>query len=559
MATFYSDSASSKSYQTQWSEYLQTQSHIGDIKGALKEQSKEIDRNIVNLSAQQSQVLQASINEVCGTLESGFELLSGDLQNISYELGEMRSEINAMSSMLDWKLSMLIEQQRISNLLMGNIALLLKIPDYQKERHDYIEKGLNFLKKTITDSDLFENSLGYLTRALAKEPEDYFVLHRIGLIYLYSPKHNNVVEAEKFFRQAAKYAIAETYSDAPVTHSILSYDLNRSIAEQAPTNESVRVQAAESYMFIGRCCYIQRKFDEAAKNAGKAYELVPQMVEAGFNQAKSLAADNKIAYAVSVLENVINTDRYYSVKTLADHDLCSKVEVKNLLGKLNYDAEVKAYSILLLCKQKLVKGGICSDYYNRVDGLLKKLTYLTAKKSMDLLDAEREWDFNNSIYSPRLKRLINMCNSIRKFDLSVFEKAVIRINEKSQWIFPSVSTINQSKSPELWEHLIKTKPCHATLQGAINKEWQYENDFDTLINELKISSEKCETIHLQNVQRENKAEEIKLVKNVILTLVIVILVILFFSWLSTLTGWEIFFVCVIGFFVVGGIISLLDG
>jgi hypothetical protein len=94
-----------------------------DFSIIVSHQTKEISETIKTATREQVAPIQQSTNVICGTLEDGFELLSDNLQEISYGIGELRSELNDMASMLDWRLSLLIEQQRITNLLMGNIAI----------------------------------------------------------------------------------------------------------------------------------------------------------------------------------------------------------------------------------------------------------------------------------------------------------------------------------------------------------------------------------------------------------------------------------------------------
>jgi hypothetical protein len=78
------------------------------------------------------------MQRVCGTLDAGFSEVGQYLKEINCNVSELRGEITAMASMLDWKLSLLIEEQRLTNELLGNIAQLLRIPDSQKQRVYYI-------------------------------------------------------------------------------------------------------------------------------------------------------------------------------------------------------------------------------------------------------------------------------------------------------------------------------------------------------------------------------------------------------------------------------------
>ena len=161
MATYYYNRFSGESNLSQWNRYIQNQSYIEDVtksvrdntrqqtrdfSGIISRQTSEFNEAIRSASREQVLAIQESTNAICGTLDTGFELLSDNLQDISYSIDGLRSEVNDMASMLDWKLSLLIEQNRITNLLLGNIAVLLRIPDIQKERQYHIEQGIKFLK-----------------------------------------------------------------------------------------------------------------------------------------------------------------------------------------------------------------------------------------------------------------------------------------------------------------------------------------------------------------------------------------------------------------------------
>jgi|TARA_B110000967_G_C18845877_1_gene541953 hypothetical protein len=120
MATFYYNSGKNEDIVTQWVDHLQHESYVKDVNQVIEKNSKEISESIRTGSAGQVQ----AINNVCGQLED----MNYNLQSIDYNISELRGEINTMASMLDWKLSQLIEEQRITNQLLGFIAQLLRIP-----------------------------------------------------------------------------------------------------------------------------------------------------------------------------------------------------------------------------------------------------------------------------------------------------------------------------------------------------------------------------------------------------------------------------------------------
>ncbi|MBU2444609.1 MAG: hypothetical protein KJ666_03415 [Bacteroidetes bacterium] len=513
MATYYYNPYSGENYLSQWSRHIQNQSYIEDVNksvsdntkqqtrefsGIISRQTSEFNEAIRGASREQVLAVQESTNAVCGDLNAGFELLSDNLQDISYSIDGLRSEVNNMASMLDWRLSLLIERQRITNLLLGNIAVLLRIPDIQKERQYHIEQGIKFLKNAIFDSDFYEDSLNNLLKAERIEQTDFFALHRIGLIYMYSLKHLELNKAEEYFKKAAKYAVAETNAGATVTTNYLTGDLNRNLSEQKPTVDSIKLQAAESYMFAGRSCYIQGKLNEAADYASKGFSLVPQMVEAGFTQAKALAANNNDTQAAIVLEKVINTDRFYSLKTLSDLDLCPKPSIQSLLKKLQKESTEKALNILQHCNQQKISGSNATNYLDKIERLINRNTFLTSKKAIDLFEKVRDWKycepFENSKQSDQLNELIGIINSLNKLqyykagsnfvsmNAKFIDTFTDKINQETQWIFPlRAETYNNFN----WASGIKSNGGDCNVVQFIELEKKLNDDLPKVISNLK--------------------------------------------------------------------------
>ena len=535
MATFYFNHDSGESSESQWTRHIQNKAYVEDVTKSVSNstgkqtrdfsvivsrQTKEINDTIQSASREQVAAIQQSTNAVCGTLDAGFDLLSNDLQDISYSIGAIRSELNAMASMLDWRLSLLIEQQRITNLLLGNIAILLRIPDIQKERQYHIEQGLKFLKNAIFDSDFYEDSLSNLIKAEQIEPTDFFALHRIGLIYMYSPKHLGLIKAEEYFKKAAKYAIAESNAGAIVTNNFLADDVNRDFLEQTPTSDAIKLQAAESYLFAGRSCYIQGKLIEAADLASKGFNLVPQLVEAGFMQAKALSANNNETEAAIVLEKVINTDRFYSLKTLSDLDLCPKPSIQTLLKKLQKEATEEATKILMDCRHHMISGSNATDYIEKIERLANKNTYLTSKKAIDLLNKIRVWTFCEPFKNPMQNGFLNeIIEAVKKLstlqyykfgdnfyqmNITFIDTFIEKINQETQWIFPinSITSINST-----WANNIKGNGGSFSVVQYLVIEKKLNDELPKVVSNLKNLIQQYvddNNLHLNYLEKERK-------------------------------------------------------
>ena len=171
MASFVYNPYQSGSSQSQWLDFKQKKSFNDDLIKTFQTEAESISNAISASTGEIVGVFDEGFNAVTDALGSGFSGISGKLDNVN-------SSIENLALMLDWRLSEVINQQRISNLLLGNIVLLLRVPDFQKERQYYIEKGFEFYQKASLDADFYKDALTYLLEAEKRETTDYIVLHQ---------------------------------------------------------------------------------------------------------------------------------------------------------------------------------------------------------------------------------------------------------------------------------------------------------------------------------------------------------------------------------------------
>ena len=418
MSTFHYNRFSGESANSQWSRYIQTQSYIRDIGDIVSQNRKDLQSTLNTASVEQKQAFQ----QVCGTLDNGFSEVSQHLQEINCNISELLGEISAMAAMLDWKMSLIIEEQRLTNQLLGQVVRLLRIPDSQKQRTYHIEQGLKYLKNAIRegiDSTFYADALEGFREAERIERKDYITLNRIGQIYLYSRQHMNIPVAEEYFLKSAREAFAEANASgspaaspwvAKVKQLLAVGDKINAIklvreatslglreakdlvesgayASEAAASEYT-VATAEAYMYAGRACYLQQKLPQAAAHASNAYRLVPEFVEAGFEQAKYLAANNQDDEAAAVLQTVISKDRYFAVKTLNDADLGTKKSVLRLLADFHAKATSKAKLEFRRCQDITTGSSEARPVLAEVEHHLSINSFLSAMKALDVLTAK---------------------------------------------------------------------------------------------------------------------------------------------------------------------------
>ena len=147
-----------------------------------------------------------------------------------------------------------------------------------------------------------QDALSNLRKAEERELSDYVVLHRIGMIYLYSPDHIDAHAAEEYFLRAARYAAVEAEPAAARVAFVLSG--NSDDDPRGHTTDLVRVKrlAADASLQAGFACYLQRRFPDAIRHSRRAIELYPEYDLAQFNCAKFLAAAGQVDQAIHILE-----------------------------------------------------------------------------------------------------------------------------------------------------------------------------------------------------------------------------------------------------------------
>lgn len=449
MASYHYNPFSNESSLSQWNRHLQQSAYYDDLKSAIESQASSyqaqferassiVSSSIESASRQQAEAIDDAARQqakaaaqaadvVVGTLERGFANLSSGLSNIN-------RSIEQVGMMLDWRLSQMVDQQRISNLLLENIAHLLRIPDVQKERQHYIEQGFKHYKNAALDPDFYQDALENLLEAEKREKTDYIVLHRIGMIYLYAPKLVDLAKAEEYLRKAAKYAVVESNSNAQRAFNILAGDIGQALAGQSTPTEAIKAIAAEAYFQAGVTCYAQGKFSDAVELSSKAFSLLPTLLEAGFMKAKSLAAAGNEAEAAKVIEGVIKAERFYAVKTAADGDLAPKLQIQSLLSRLRDDAVRQAKERLDRCKRcktAITLNSQAMKLLSDIERLVGRNTYLDALIALDQLTRKHLWE-DTSVSSTPIEESIEELIRMEEERLQFFIEHSKRLEEEAR-------------------------------------------------------------------------------------------------------------------------------
>lgn len=406
MANFFYDRNSGDSSTAQWANHIQTPIITGGGLRWVDQQTADMNAIIGSASKDEVAAIRNSSKAICGTLERGFSDVSRELGAVRSQLADVGQGIRDLHAMLDWKTDLIIEQQKISNVYLGNIARLLQIPDSQKQRAYYVEQGLVYLKNAIeegTKSAFYKDSMDEFQKAKEIEDQDFFTLHRLGLIHMHALEYLDVPKAEGYFATSARYAKAYGAAQPVNAQSILN---DRNVDEaysKALTQKTLYDEAANSLVHASRCCYILQQFPEGLRHAEEAFRLAPHDAEAGLQLAKMLCVTNNPARAAEVLEKTVEIDRYYSLKAIADRDLITRPQIQNKLNEIAERTLKEAKEKYEACKKTILPGSPCNELLDDVAKSLSTNDFLGAKKALDLLTEKQQWQLR--IYSAEKQQL----------------------------------------------------------------------------------------------------------------------------------------------------------
>ena len=296
----------------------------------------ESDREIANFQAkEQRRTTRILANEIWEASEKQAKAIA----TAANLIGGKIDVTNKYLSDLNRRMDMSIEQQKLTNNILSNIAELLKIPNSEKERQQAITQGIKFFVNASKDEDLFQDALDNFLKAEQMQPQDYFVLHRIGCIYLYVPKLINMQKASLYFDKAAKYAAVESDPDAVRIANLLTNNVNAEYTKLRTDVNSIGLLAADSYNKAALVYYVMGDDEKAVLQQAKAVQFNPTVTNK-FTQAKYLCREGKdMGKAMNVLSNTIDQDIEIVNAIPLDMDLIEKQETLDLLNFKTEEAE----------------------------------------------------------------------------------------------------------------------------------------------------------------------------------------------------------------------------
>ena len=282
-----------------------------------------------------------AINQLGQAIGKGMNVLSNQMSDIGRGmnvLSNQMSDINETLVFLNRNMDIQIEQQKLSNLLLQNIAEILRVPDSEKERQHSIELGIKFFVNACKDEDLFADALEELLKAESLMKQDYFVLHRIGCIYLYAEKYINPEKALEYFLRAAKYASVESDIKAARLANALTNNLNTVNSDINNSEKQIGLLAADSYEKAAFAAYILGNFSDAVNYQSKALKF-NEVAQYRFLLAKYQVRNGEISAGVKNLDQCIDEEPIFAIAPFKEIDLINEPEVLNLISNKNQEID----------------------------------------------------------------------------------------------------------------------------------------------------------------------------------------------------------------------------
>jgi hypothetical protein len=369
---------------------------------------------------QASQAQIDAINSLGNVIGQGLE-----------DVSEQLSEINVTLSFINRNLDLVIEQQNLSNLLLHNVAELLRVPDSEKERQHCIELGVKFFVNAQKDADLYADALEELLKAEALMKQDYFVLHRIGCIYLYAPKFINPELAFEYFLRAAKYASVESDKDAVKLANILTKNLKPSAKQSSNPEDQIGLLAADSYEKSAFTAYILGRFEEAVNYQAKAVKLNGSP-HYRFILAKYQSRNGDIKECVKNLSECIEKEPKLANATFKELDLINEPQVIKLIDKKNEAINIKINQLLEIWKK--VNSAEAEKLCQDLKRLLEKPYHVKFAEFSNYKDKGSKIEKSNKQLLTQIDALIDEINkttflTLDKKKLSDFQNELTRAKD----------------------------------------------------------------------------------------------------------------------------------
>ena len=448
-----------------------------------------------------------AINQLGQAVGRGMNILSNQM-----------SDVNDSLSFLNRNMDIQIEQQKLSNLLLQNIAELLRVPDSEKERQRSIELGYQYFVNAKKNSDLFANALDYLLKAESLMKEDYFVLHKIGCIYLHVNKYINPEKALDYFLNAAKYASAQSDPGAARLANALTNNFNTVNSNINNSEEQIGLLAADSYEKAAFSSYVIDRFEDAVNYQAKALTFNPTP-QNRFLLAKYQVRNNNVKEAIDNLNESIDQLPTLLIASFKERDLYGEPEVVKLITEKNdvIDTKIKQ----LTEKWKTVES-------TSADKVIKELTLLSKKsyeiKIVEFNKYEKKGNTINNEISVFELKIDDYINEVKQTNFCDFDSV------KIQTIINELVLAKDLPLEKMQIAFYKFKKEIEAIEQAAVARKQAAYDIDSAARAKALDDKAA--FEYKIFKEEQKLKNKRGCRNFILVLLVCFLIGLFWGWLD---------------------------
>ena len=412
-----------------------------------------------------------AINQLGQSIGRGINVLSNQMSDINDTLGFLNRNMDIQ-----------IEQQKLSNLLLQNIAELLRVPDSEKERQHSIELGIKFFVNAKKDSDLYSDALEELLKAESLMKQDYFVLHRIGCIYLYVEKYINPEKAIDYFHRAAKYASVE--SDPSAVRLINALNGYHETLNESKSGFNIILSDVGIAKF-GVVKVIKDNAGFSLREASALVDNAPQLIKINFvfEDAESFkklleeaGAQASITKSDKLDLNIANIDPLTAIEHLASDSYEKAAFSSYILGRfeeaVNYQSKSLKFNSTPENRFLLAK-------YQARNGNKKE-----AIENLDICINEKP------IYAIAVFKEIDLVNEPEV--LNLIEKKNEDIDKKISQLSEKLNIVENNKANDLKKKLTELlKKSYEIKIADFNK---YENEANTINTNLSALDEKIDVL-----------------------------------------------------------------
>jgi len=338
----------------------------------------------------------SSLTEQYERLNGSLEDLEGSLVSISDELISISSEMNNISGVLEWGFNVVIENQRLSLLVLTGIEQLAKIPDREKERIMLIQQGIERQHEAFYNPALYRNAIAYYEKALRLREDDPFVLNRLGFIHLYAPEHIDFEMAVDYFEKAVDFILPKFRSKQHLAERDIYDPMPGLLAPQLFSD--LRQQTALSLYYAAQANILQATPERAKMHLENALAVTPAFQEARYLYIKVVLMLEEPGLVEQLVRQMLEQSPYYYFKFKKDIFFLQHPLVIHYADRYEQEMRQEIAGELNAIRDMLVTGSVLKRYFNQVLACFQTRHFVGLVKAQRLLAKKISADFNTLQY-----------------------------------------------------------------------------------------------------------------------------------------------------------------